>query len=98
IRHLKPQIRRVVHQSINLQQIYYQGFVVNERERLWRYTDHTISETAFEMEFADPLYFVNYFKKIGRIYAENFPVRKCLMPYIFLLYYDFLNLYDICSG
>lgn len=39
------------------------GFVLSEAKRLLLYTDNTISEIAFAMEFADPSHFVKYFKK-----------------------------------
>lgn len=39
------------------------GFVLSEAKRLLLYTDNTISEIAFALEFADPSHFVKYFKK-----------------------------------
>lgn len=39
-------------------------FVLNEAKRLLLYTDKTISEIAFALEFTDPSHFVKYFKKI----------------------------------
>ncbi len=39
------------------------GFVLNEAKRLLLYTNSTISEIAFAIEFADPSHFVKYFKK-----------------------------------
>lgn len=38
-------------------------FVLNEAKRLLLYTDSTISEIAFGLEFTDPSHFVKYFKK-----------------------------------
>jgi AraC family transcriptional regulator, transcriptional activator of pobA len=38
-------------------------FVLNESKRLLLYTDKTISEIVFALEFADPSHFVKYFKK-----------------------------------
>lgn len=38
-------------------------FVLNEAKRLLLYTDKTISEISFALEFTDPSYFVKYFKK-----------------------------------
>ncbi|MEP6750246.1 MAG: helix-turn-helix domain-containing protein [Bacteroidota bacterium] len=38
-------------------------FVLNEAKRLLIYTDKTISEIAFDMEFTDPSHFVKYFKR-----------------------------------
>ena len=39
------------------------GFVLTEAKRLLLYTDETISEIAYVLEFADPSHFVKYFKK-----------------------------------
>jgi AraC-like DNA-binding protein len=39
------------------------GFVLNEAKRLLLYTNSTISEIAFAIEFADPSHFVKYFRK-----------------------------------
>lgn len=38
-------------------------FVLNEAKRLLIYTDKTISEIAFDLEFTDPSHFVKYFKR-----------------------------------
>ena len=38
-------------------------FVIAESKRLLLYTDLTVSEIAFSLEFTDPSYFVKYFKK-----------------------------------
>jgi AraC family transcriptional regulator, transcriptional activator of pobA len=38
-------------------------FVLNEAKRLLLYTDKTISEIAFDLEFTDPSHFAKYFKK-----------------------------------
>ena len=38
-------------------------FVIAESKRLLLYTDMTVSEIAFSLEFTDPSYFVKYFKK-----------------------------------
>ncbi|MGN6541485.1 MAG: AraC family transcriptional regulator [Ginsengibacter sp.] len=39
------------------------AFVLNEAKRLLLYTNNTISEIAFALEFTDPSHFVKYFKK-----------------------------------
>lgn len=39
------------------------GVVLSEAKRLLLYTDNTISEIAFALQFADPSHFVKYFKK-----------------------------------
>ncbi|HTM91588.1 MAG TPA: helix-turn-helix domain-containing protein, partial [Flavisolibacter sp.] len=38
-------------------------FVLSEAKRLLLYTDKTVSEIAFDLEFTDPSHFVKYFKK-----------------------------------
>ena len=38
-------------------------FVIAESKRRLLYTDLTVSEIAFSLEFTDPSYFVKYFKK-----------------------------------
>jgi len=38
-------------------------FVIAESKRLLLYTDQTVSEIAFSLDFTDPSYFVKYFKK-----------------------------------
>ena len=37
--------------------------IVMESKRLLKYTDKTISEIAFELDYSDPSYFVKFFKK-----------------------------------
>jgi AraC family transcriptional activator of pobA len=39
-------------------------FVLNEAKRLLLYTDKTVSEVSFALEFRDPSHFVKYFKKL----------------------------------
>jgi AraC-like DNA-binding protein len=39
------------------------GFVMSEAKRLLLYTDNTISEIAFALQFSDPSHFGKYFKK-----------------------------------
>lgn len=51
-------------------------FVLNEAKRLMLYTDKTISEIAFDLEFTDPSHFVKYFKKIVGSTPQAFRQRK----------------------
>jgi AraC-like DNA-binding protein len=39
------------------------GYVVDEAKRLLAYSDHTVTEIAFELAFKDPSHFVKYFKQ-----------------------------------
>jgi AraC family transcriptional regulator, transcriptional activator of pobA len=39
-------------------------FIISEAKRLLLYTDNTISEISYELEFKDPSHFVKYFKRI----------------------------------
>lgn len=43
-------------------------YIMNEAKRLLRYTDKTVSEISFTLNFNDPSYFVKYFK---RLYGET---------------------------
>jgi AraC family transcriptional regulator, transcriptional activator of pobA len=47
-------------------------FVLNEAKRLLLYTDKTVSEISFTLEFADPSHFVKYFKKIVGCTPQSF--------------------------
>jgi len=47
-------------------------FVLNEAKRLLLYTDKTISEIAFALEFSDPSHFVKYFKKMEGSTPQSF--------------------------
>ncbi len=47
-------------------------FVLNEAKRLLLYTDKTISEIAFALEFTDPSHFVKYFKKMVNCTPQAF--------------------------
>jgi len=38
-------------------------FILNEAKRLLLYTDKTISQIAYDLDFSDPSHFVKYFKK-----------------------------------
>lgn len=48
------------------------GFVVSEAKRLLLYTNKTISEIAFALEFKDPSHFVKYFKKFVDSTPQSF--------------------------
>lgn len=48
------------------------GFVLSEVKRLLLYTDNTISEIAFTLEFSDPSHFVKYFKKFEGATPQSF--------------------------
>ena len=48
------------------------GFVLSEAKRLLLYTDNTISEIAFALEFTDPSHFVKYFKKFVGSTPQSF--------------------------
>ena len=43
--------------------IVLSGFVIGEAKRLLLYTNNTISEIAFALQFSDPSHFGKYFKK-----------------------------------
>lgn len=47
-------------------------FVLNEAKRLLLYTDKTISEIGFALDFTDPSHFVKYFKKIADCTPQSF--------------------------
>jgi AraC-like DNA-binding protein len=51
-------------------------FVLNEAKRLLLYTDKTISEIAFALEFTDPSHFVKYFKKMVDCTPQSFRYTK----------------------
>jgi AraC-like DNA-binding protein len=51
-------------------------FVLNEAKRLLLYTNKTISEIAFALEFTDPSHFVKYFKKIVECTPQSFRYRN----------------------
>jgi AraC-like DNA-binding protein len=47
-------------------------FVLNESKRLLLYTNKTISEIAFALEFTDPSHFIKYFKKMVDCTPQSF--------------------------
>ena len=53
------------------------GFVLNEAKRLLLYTDKTVSEISFALEFNDPSHFVKYFKKIAGCTPHSFRKDNC---------------------
>lgn len=48
------------------------GFVISEAKRLLLYTDKTVSEISFTLDFSDPSYFVKYFKKLVGFTPQSF--------------------------
>ena len=38
-------------------------YILNEAKRLLLYTDNTVSQVAYQLEFTDPSYFIKFFKK-----------------------------------
>jgi AraC family transcriptional regulator, transcriptional activator of pobA len=52
-------------------------FVLNEAKRLLLYTNKTISEIAFALEFTDPSHFVKYFKKAVSCTPHAFRQGNC---------------------
>lgn len=46
--------------------------ILGEAKRLLLYTDNTVSQIAYQLEFTDPSYFVKYFKKHLNITPEAF--------------------------
>lgn len=47
-------------------------FVISEAKRLLLYTNQTVSEIAFTLEFRDPSHFVKYFKKMVGCTPQSF--------------------------
>lgn len=52
-------------------------FVLNEAKRLLLYTDKTVSEISFSLEFSDSSHFVKYFKKIVGCTPHSFRKDCC---------------------
>lgn len=52
-------------------------FVLNEAKRLLLYTDKTVSEISFSLEFSDSSHFVKYFKKIVGCTPHSFRKGSC---------------------
>lgn len=50
--------------------------LLGEAKRLLLYTDNTVSQIAYQLEFTDPSYFVKYFKKHLNITPEAFRKRS----------------------
>lgn len=51
-------------------------FIINEAKRLLLYTDKTVSEISFSLNFNDPSYFVKYFKRIYGYTPQSFRSDK----------------------
>jgi AraC-like DNA-binding protein len=52
------------------------GFIVNEAKRLLLYTDKTVSEISFSLNFNDPSHFVKYFKRLSGHTPQSFREAK----------------------
>lgn len=51
-------------------------FIINEAKRLLLYTDKTVSEISFSLNFSDPSYFVKYFKRLYGYTPQSFRSGK----------------------
>lgn len=51
-------------------------FVISEAKRLLLYTDKTVSEISFTLEFSDPSYFIKYFKKLTGSTPQTFRLEN----------------------
>ncbi|ELR72050.1 Transcriptional regulator, AraC family [Fulvivirga imtechensis AK7] len=54
--------------------------IVNEAKRLLIYTDKTIGEVAFELNFKDPSHFVKYFKRLSGQTPKSYREKERLVP------------------
>lgn len=52
------------------------GFIIKEARRLLLYTDKTVSEISFLLNFNDPSHFVKYFKRLSGSTPQNFRYTK----------------------
>ncbi|SEW45681.1 transcriptional regulator, AraC family [Chitinophaga sp. YR573] len=52
------------------------GFIINEAKRLLLYTDKTVSEISFSLNFNDPSHFVKYFKRLSGYTPQSFRETK----------------------
>ncbi len=57
---LNAACRKAVAQSAS---VVLADHIISEAKRLLIYTDHTVSQIAFELQFNDPSHFVKYFKR-----------------------------------
>jgi AraC-like DNA-binding protein len=47
-------------------------FIISEAKRLLLYTDNTVSEISFSLDFKDPSHFVKYFKRFTKFTPHSF--------------------------
>lgn len=52
------------------------GFIIKEARRLLLYTDKTVSEISFLLNFNDPSHFVKYFKRLTGTTPQTFRLMK----------------------
>nr|WP_262915972.1 helix-turn-helix domain-containing protein [Chitinophaga filiformis] len=52
------------------------GFIIKEARRLLLYTDKTVSEISFLLNFNDPSHFVKYFKRLSGSTPQAFRSMK----------------------
>lgn len=76
--HTSPQnlnaaCQRIVHKAAAA---VLSDFVIIETKRLLLYTDKTISEISFLLEFKDPSHFVKYFKKMVNCTPQSFRLQS----------------------
>ncbi len=76
--HTSPQnlnaaCQRIVHKAATA---VLSDFVIIETKRLLLYTDKTISEISFLLEFKDPSHFVKYFKKMVNCTPQSFRLQS----------------------
>ncbi|WP_440133554.1 helix-turn-helix domain-containing protein [Chitinophaga sancti] len=55
-------------------------FIINEAKRLLLYTDKTVSEISFSLNFNDPSHFVKYFKRFAGQTPQSFRLNSSQMP------------------
>lgn len=55
-------------------------FIINEAKRLLLYTDKTVSEISFSLNFNDPSHFVKYFKRLSGLTPQSFRSTPFQMP------------------
>jgi AraC-like DNA-binding protein len=55
--------------------------IVMESKRLLKYTDKTISEIAFELNYNDPSYFAKFFKQSTNLTPGEYriQIRQCFL-------------------
>jgi AraC-like DNA-binding protein len=55
-------------------------FIINEAKRLLLYTDKTVSEISFSLNFNDPSHFVKYFKRLSGQTPQSFRLTPSQIP------------------